>query len=118
VDLDPKNARFARKWTRIFGETVSVHVQDSLAYFASRSEPADLLYLDSWDTTLPGHAEHGLREIQAASHLLHSRTVVVYDDTSLLAGKWRGKGSLGVPWMLSHGWKVVHSGHQTVLVRA
>jgi hypothetical protein len=118
VDLDPKNAGFARKWTRIFGETVSVHVQDSLAYFASRSEPADLLYLDSWDTTLPGHAEHGLREIQAASHLLHSRTVVVYDDTSLLAGKWRGKGSLGVPWMLSHGWKVVHSGHQTVLVRA
>jgi hypothetical protein len=49
---------------------------------------------------------------------LHQKTMVVMEDTSILAGKWRGKGSLGVPWMLSQGWKVVHSGHQTVLVRA
>lgn len=117
VDLDLKNVAFARKWTRIFRETVTVHAQDSLAYLASRTEPVDLLYLDSWDTTLPGHAEHGLREIQAAGHLLHTDSMVVYDDTSILAGRWRGKGSLGIPWMLSQGWKVIHAGHQTVLIR-
>ncbi len=116
VDITPANCAFAQKWTRIFNST-EIKCQDSVAYLRERQKPVDLLFLDSWDTYVAGFAEHGLREIQEAEHLLHADSMVVYDDTYIRAGKWQGKGSLGVPWMLDHGWKVLHAGHQTVLVR-
>lgn len=116
VDVSPTNCSFAQRWTRIFPST-EVKCQDSVAYLRDRRKPVDLLFLDSWDTYVPGFAEHGLREIQEAEHLLHAESMVVYDDTSIRAGKWQGKGTLGVPWLLSRGWRVVHAGHQTVLVR-
>ncbi len=75
----------------------------------ARRDQIDLLYLDSWDTYVPGYAEHGLKEIQAAEHVLHAKSMVVYDDTSILAGKWRGKGMQGVSWMIERGWKPVTS---------
>lgn len=115
VDIGQKNCVFAKKWTRIFGSHVEVFCEDSLRYLRGRSAPIDLLFLDSWDTYVPGFAEHGLREIQAAERLLHRKSMVVYDDTSILAGKWQGKGTLGVPWMIERGWKPVHVGHQTVM---
>ncbi|MDZ4403469.1 class I SAM-dependent methyltransferase [Prosthecobacter sp.] len=118
VDKGEKNCAFARHWTRIFGESVGIHCNDSLHYLSTRQESVDLLYLDSWDTYVPGFAEHGLREIQAAEKLLHAQTMVVYDDTSIRAGQWQGKGTLGVPWLLERGWRTMHVGHQTVLVRA
>jgi hypothetical protein len=118
VDIGEKNCVFARKWTRVFGRNVEVFSEDSLRYLGERREQIDLLYLDSWDTYVPGFAEHGLKEIQAAEHLLHAKSMVVYDDTSILAGKWQGKGMLGVPWLLERGWKPVHIGHQTILVAA
>lgn len=115
VDVGEKNCVFAKKWTRIFGRHVEVFCQDSLRYLGERSEPLDLLFLDSWDTYVPGFERHGLAEIQAAERLLHKKSMVVYDDTSILAGKWQGKGMLGVPWMIERGWTPVHIGHQTVL---
>lgn len=117
VDLSPKHCDFARKWTRPFGASVEVHCADSVAYLSERPGPIDILYLDSLDTTEPGYAEHGLREIQAANPRLHERTLVAFDDTSLRAGKWIGKGMLGVPWLIERGWKTIHIGHQTVLTR-
>jgi hypothetical protein len=117
VDTGEKHCAFARKWTRVFGKHVAVHCDDSLHYLCERREQTDLLYLDSWDANVPGFAEHGLKEIQKAEHLLHAKSMVVYDDTSILAGKWQGKGMLGVPWMIERGWRPVHIGHQTVLVR-
>lgn len=109
VDIGDKNCVFARKWTRVFESHVEVHCDDSPLYLRSRQEPIDLLFLDSWDTYVPGFAEHGLKEIQTAEKLLHAKSMVVYDDTTLLAGKWQGKG------MLERGWKPVFVGHQTVL---
>lgn len=117
VDHGETNCAFARKWTQIFGGNVDVHCDDSLRYLGQRIEEIDLLYLDSCDTNVPGHAEHGLKEIQTAERLLHARSMVVYDDTSILAGKWQGKGMLGVPWMMERGWRPSYVGHQTVLVR-
>lgn len=117
VDKGESHCAFAKKWTRVFGCHVAVHCDDSLHYLRERREEADLIYLDSWDTDVPGYAEHGLKEIQAAQHLLHAKSMVVYDDTSILAGKWQGKGMQGVPWLIERGWSPVHIGHQTVLVR-
>jgi hypothetical protein len=117
VDTSNSNCDFARKWTRVFGCAIKIHCNDSLSYLHERSEPIDLLYLDSWDTYVPGFAEHGLREIQVAERLLHENSMVVYDDTSILAGRWQGKGMLGVPWLLDKGWRTVYVGHQTLLIR-
>ncbi len=117
VDTSAAHCAFATRWTRIFGTSTSVRCNDSVRYLNSREDPVDLLYLDSWDTYVPGYAEHGLREIQAAERLLHDHSVIVYDDTSFLAGKWKGKGMLGVPWLMERGWRPAHVGHQTVLMR-
>jgi len=117
VDANLAHCEFALKWTRVFGDAVNIHHGDSIDYLRRRSLPVDLLYLDSWDTYVPGYAEHGLREIQEAERSLGDQSMVVYDDTSFRAGKWQGNGLLGVPWLIERGWSPVHVGHQTVLKR-
>jgi hypothetical protein len=117
VDTGVSNCAFAQKWTGIYGDAVQIHREDSLQYLFNRQEPIDLLYLDSWDIYNSGYAEHGLNEIQAAEKVLHSQSMVVYDDTSLQKKCWLGKGMLGVPWLMTKGWKPVFVGHQTLLLR-
>jgi ADP-heptose:LPS heptosyltransferase len=115
VDISAGNCAFAREWTAVFGETVKVHQADSLAFLANFRESIDVLYLDSLDTTEPGHAEHALRELQAALPRLHQGSVVVVDDTPWRAGAWTGKGALLVPWLLQRGWVLGYGGYQAVL---
>jgi hypothetical protein len=118
ADHSSERCAFARKWTQVFGGCVDVEQSDSVDFLNRHQAGIDLLYLDSMDTHEARCASHRLVELETAMPKLHQKTMVVMEDTSILAGKWRGKGSLGVPWMLSQGWTVVHSGHQTVLVRA
>ena len=96
---------------------ITFALSDSVARLGTHSESIDVLYLDSHDADLPGHAEHGLAEIIAAEKCLHERSVVVYDDTTWSNG-WGGKGALGVPYLLNHGWQIATAGYQTCLVRA
>ena len=117
VDIDAANCEFARSWTRVFGKNVRVETGDSIAFLRESTDPIDVLYLDSLDTYVEGFAEHGLCEAQAAAHLLHSKSIIVYDDTSIRSGEWIGKGQLGVPWLIEKGWKPIFVGHQTVLTR-
>ncbi len=117
VDTNSGNCSFAQKWTRVFGDAVEMHCQDSVQYLLTRDQPIDVLYLDSWDTYVRGYAEHGLREIEAAERLLHKQSIIIYDDTSYQIGNWQGKGKLGVPWLLKRGWQTLHVGHQTVMAR-
>jgi len=98
---------------------------DSAALLADTANNApniryDLAYLDSCDTYLPGHAEHGLAEAKAASRIVAPNGLIVFDDTPA-DGKcgWQGKGKLGVPWLLANGWKLCPvSSYQAVLERA
>jgi len=117
VDSSPTNTAFARKWTRFFDRHVDVRQGDSIDYLQHLAVDIDLLYLDSMDTLQAGCAEHRLREVQAAEKRLHPKSMVVMEDTSLLKGQWQRKGRLAIPWMIERGWKPVHIGHQTVLVR-
>jgi hypothetical protein len=77
----------------------------------------DLVYLDSLDTDRPGHAEHCLAEAQAALPLMEAGGLIAMDDTCWTRGSFRGKGALAVPWLLQQGWRILHSGYQTVLIR-
>jgi hypothetical protein len=79
--------------------------------------PIDILYLDALDTTEPGHAEHAQRELQAALPRLHSRSLVLIDDTPWTGGAWVGKGARAVPWLLAHGWRILYGGYQVLLER-
>jgi spermidine synthase len=58
VDITPAHCDFARDWTQVFGDTVNVVRQDSVEFLGRFPDPIDVLYLDSLDTTEPGHAEH------------------------------------------------------------
>jgi len=115
VDLSPATCDFARTWTAVFGNAVSVHTQNSLTFLESFREPIDLLYLDSLDTTEPGHSEHAERELCAAMPRLHDRSLIVVDDTPWHAGAFVGKGARVVPHLLQQGWKVLYAGYQVVL---
>jgi predicted O-methyltransferase YrrM len=118
VDLNPQNVAFAREWTAVFGDTVTIHHGDAIAFLANFSQPIDVLYLDSLDTTEPGHGEHAMRELEAALPKLHNRSLIAIDDTPWQAGSWVGKGARVVPWLLEQGWQVLYAGYQVLLSRS
>ena len=88
---------------------------DSVAWLKGGSEPIDLLYLDSLDADEARCAEHGLAEIQAAYPRLRSSSLVACDDTVYRANAFHGKGAYVVPWLIERGWRILFSGHQTIL---
>ena len=115
VDVSEEHCRFAEEWTAVFGETVTVHAQDSLEFLRSFREPIDVLYLDSLDTNEPSHASHALQETRAALENLGPKSLIVFDDTPWNQGQWLGKGATAVPWLLQRGWKILYAGYQVVL---
>ncbi|MDB5384452.1 MAG: ADP-heptose:LPS heptosyltransferase-like protein [Planctomycetaceae bacterium] len=115
VDIDGKKCQFARDWCSIFGPSVTVTQQDSVAFLREFSNKIDVLYLDSLDTTEPGHADHCVKEFEAAQPQLHGRSIVVIDDTPWNAGAFVGKGARLVPQLLEQGWRILYAGYQVVL---
>jgi len=117
VDVDEGHCRFARAWCAVFGPAVRVHQSDSVAFLTGFRDRIDVLYLDSLDTDHPGHAEHALRELQAALPRLHETSLLVFDDTPWREGRFTGKGARAVPWLLQRGWKILYAGYQVVMGR-
>jgi ADP-heptose:LPS heptosyltransferase len=117
VEVDVEKCKFARDWTRVFGSTVTVHEGDSVSFLQQFRERIDVLYLDSLDTTESGHAEHCVREFEAAATRLHDHSLLVVDDTPWDSGEFIGKGSLLVPQLLKSGWRIQYAGYQVVLSR-
>lgn len=117
IDNNDEHCCFARTWTRCFESCVDVIHGDSAACLGQHSSPISVLYLDSMDASVQGADVHGLKEVQAAYQRLHDAAIVVYDDTPYCDGYFMGKGSLGIPWLLQRGWRVMYSGHQTLLSR-
>lgn len=114
VDITPGNCETARRLTA--GMPCEVVQSDSAAYLTQRTEPIDLLYLDSLDADAPGSAEHGLREAIAGERLVGANGLIVIDDTAYQGG-WTGKGAKAVPHLLAHNWQLLSSGWQCVLRR-
>jgi len=116
VDVDPEHCRFAREWTTVFEPAVQVHCSRGDDWLRSFDGRIDVLFLDSADTDVPGHADVCLSEFQAALPRLHERSLVLIDDTPFDGG-WRGKGRRAVPWALEHGWRILTAGYQVLLCR-
>jgi ADP-heptose:LPS heptosyltransferase len=117
VDIDKAKCNFAREWCSIFGTSVQIEQQDSVAFLRQFTGKIDVLYLDSLDTTEPGHADHCVKEFEAASPHLHDRSLVTIDDTPWNAGAFVGKGARLVPQLLEKGWRIIYAGYQVVLSR-
>ncbi len=117
IDHDRGNCALARRVVACLGAAARVIESDSVAWLEGDARRIDVLYLDSRDADLQGSAEHGLREVQAAYERLHDASLVAWDDTCYANGAFIGSGALGVPWLLDRGWRILHSGQQTILGR-
>lgn len=133
VDIDQGNLRTAHRVTSGINNRTQFICLDSLKFLQNCGDAIDLLYLDSLDADSPGHAEHGLHEIQTAlttrlggrnpgspykglpESIVGKNCMVVFDDTTWKDGRFQGKGSLAVPWLVDHGWRVVSAGYQVCL---
>jgi ADP-heptose:LPS heptosyltransferase len=117
VDVSPENCAFARAWTGPFGDTVRVHQESSERFLSRFAGRIDVLYLDSLDTTEPGHAEYALKELEAALPRLHKESIVAVDDSPWRLGAWTGKGARVIPYLLERDWEILYAGYQCVLSR-
>lgn len=115
VDNNREHLRTAKRLVGPYGIRTRYHESDSVSWLAAAGAPIDLLYLDSLDTDVPGHAEHCLKEVQAALHRVKPGGLVLFDDTPWAEGAWRGKGALAVPWLLEKGFRMVACGYQVLL---
>jgi Methyltransferase domain/Glycosyltransferase family 9 (heptosyltransferase) len=115
IDNTVEHCAFATEWTKCFGCNVEIVQSDSIGWLRDNAQTIDVLYLDSLDLSVPSAAHHCLGEVQAAFHCLHASSLIVLDDTCYRSGSYHGKGALAVPWLLEHGWEIIHSGYQTML---
>jgi hypothetical protein len=117
IDVSPENSEFARRWTRCFGSTVTVHTGHSHDFLRGWHEPMDVFLSDSADVGSPSYQEICLVECQLAAPNVRSDGLIAIDDCVWDNGQWIGKGALAVQWLREHGWWVSYSGYQTLLRR-
>jgi len=116
LELDSGKAEFARKWTKDL--PVTTHVTDSRHWLRDCVDMEFAgAYLDSADIYEPGYAECCLEEFKLVEKHLLPGAFVLIDDTSYNGVAWEGKGKLAVPYFKAKGWRIVYSGHQTMMVR-
>lgn len=116
VDNSGEHVAFCR--SRVAGLPVEVSLNDSRNWLLANGQPIDALYLDSQDTYEPGYQECCLEEARLALPMLRPDAAVLIDDTWRLdGGYWGGKGAKAVPFLLSHGWRMVCDAHQALLTR-
>lgn len=116
VDNDRGHCEFARAYTQPWHHRITIVEDDSVGWLKNNQVPINVLYLDSMDADLSGHAEHALAEVQAAMPCLSSSSLVLIDDTVWRKG-WHGKGALVVPFLQDHGWRILASGYQVLMTQ-
>lgn len=118
VDLNDKNVEFAKKWTSQYGEVVKIIKSHSHKFLRDYNGPKiDLFFSDSMDADMFGHDVNCLDEIKLVLPHLKENAQILIDDTVYNKKVWVGKGSLAVPYLLDHGWKLLYSGYQSLLTR-
>lgn len=137
VDMDPYNSQVARELFASMGcpfEAVTMKGED---YLAQRSGPIDLVFLDAYDFD---HGQHsalrqsryerflGSRIDEQACHRMHlecaesvaaklwAHGLVCVDDTWREGGGWTAKGTLAVPYLLDHGFRLLDERNRAVLL--
>ena len=140
VDMDPHNGHMARETFAALGapfEAVTMKGEDYLRAFP---EPIDLVFLDAYDFDHGKHSELrqsryerylGARIDDKQCHEMHvdcAHTlvaklapdgVICFDDTWLEDGRWIAKGTLAMPYLLEHGFRLMEArNHAAMLARS
>ncbi len=119
VDNSEAALAVSRKVTERFKEHIEYVHSDSVAWLRARTEPIDVLFLDSvgyegGPECERAAQEHNLAEVMAAMPKLHERSLIAIDDCGLPNG---GKGGMSVPYLLNHGWERIGNGYMAILRR-
>ena len=116
IDINPDAIKTSMQAVAPINPNVQYVTQDSVSFLSHYNQKIDFLYLDSYDfdanNPLPSQMHH-LNEIIAALPFLTKDSVVMIDDCDLPHG---GKGRLVIDFLTHNGWKIYHSGYQTILI--
>ena len=108
-DIDAKNIKNAKKFTKKFKDQINFYVDDSTSFLKNFEKKIDFLYLDSLDGQDPNASEHQLNEIKNSIKLLHQNSLVLLDDKGL-------KTKLSLNYMMDNGLKIINETDQQILL--
>ena len=137
VDMDPHNSRMAAELfdkIRTSFDAVTMKGEDFLRDYTGN---LDFVFLDAYDFDHGKHSD--LRQSRYKKYLGHSiddhschqmhlecvrsvveklseRGLVCIDDTWLDDGKWSAKGTLAMPYLLEHGFKLLEARNRAALL--
>jgi len=90
VDISNKNLTSCKEYTKEFASHIEYIESDSVSYLTGLSDSfvssLDLVYLDSWDLTIPNphpSASHHLKELKAVYYKLNNSCSIAIDDNFL-----------------------------------
>lgn len=114
VDNDPIAIDRAARHIRECDGRLHPVLCDGISYLANCQQWIDLLYLDAWDVCADqSYQVNHVGAFLAALPCLHKGSLILVDDTDFPDG---GKGRFVVPEAQCHGYIVLWSGRQTMMV--
>lgn len=118
IDINADNIATCKEATEKYKSNITYITGDSVKTLEDGLGLIDLLYLDSMDCPISGDANeaqtHQLREIIAASRMLHDRSIVLLDDSAFANG---GKTRLTKKWLEDRGWICVLDMYQSLWIK-
>ncbi|MDY6823758.1 MAG: FkbM family methyltransferase [Thermodesulfobacteriota bacterium] len=136
VDMDPQNTRQAQSDVSGINPRFEAVNQKGEEFLNDYSDPVDFVFLDAYDFDHGQHSQNrqtryekhlGSRISDEACHQMHLECarhlakklspfgVVCIDDTWIENGRWTAKGTLAVPYLLSHHFNVALYGNKSAL---
>ena len=107
-DINPRNIKYAKKFTNKFKDKVTFYIEDSVSFLRNFKKKIDFLYLDSLDAQYPNASEHQLNEIKNSIKILHKNSLILLDDNG-------GKTNLSKNYMLDNGLTIINETEQQIL---
>ncbi len=137
VDMDPHNTRMGAEMFSRLGTPFKAITAKGEDYLRDYQGSFDAIFLDAYDFDHGQHSE--LRQnrykkylgnpiSEATCHQMHldcaesiltklsPNGVVCLDDTWLVDGKWTAKGTLAMPFLLNHGFKLLEARNRAALL--
>ena len=108
-DINPRNIKYAKKFTNKFKDNVTFYLEDSVSFLRNFKKKIDFLYLDSLDVQYPNASEHQLNEIKNSIEILHKNSLILLDDNG-------GKTNLSKNYMLDKGLTIINETEQQILL--
>ncbi|MCG8429716.1 MAG: hypothetical protein MJA29_00880 [Candidatus Omnitrophica bacterium] len=137
VDMDPHNSRMAAELFNKIGTSFDAITMKGEDFLRDYTGNMDFVFLDAYDFDHGRHSD--LRQSRYKKYLGHSiddhvchqmhlecvqsvvdklseRGLVCIDDTWLDDGKWSAKGTLAMPYLLEHGFRLLEARNRAALL--